>query len=713
MVASPGPGTNPLLSEERDPLNLLVARLPRIGTIRSGILAEEGVRSVGDLLRRVPRRYIDRSSIPPINRLRATDDEITIIGRVIGVRTFPGKRKRTTVTISDSTGRMECVWFGDAGWIHRVFAPGDVIAVSGKLKRFRGWQMTHPDFELVGDTADDLTHMGRIIAVYPQTTALTESGLHSRGMRSLIRRTLEWLGDGIRDPLPRHILESQGFPPMHDALLQVHFPEDFQQAARARRRLVFEEFLGLELALAQRKHALAAQQTGIEFPEVGDTFTRILDRLPFELTNSQKTVLREIRRDMRSGRSMSRLLQGDVGSGKTLVAVLCAVMAADNGHQTAIMAPTEVLAEQHALIIGRMLFEVGSDCVLITGSTPAAQRRRALTEVATGQVPVVIGTHALLGQDVEFHDLGLVVVDEQHRFGVLQREALRGKSERTPDLLVMTATPIPRSLAQTLYGDLDVSYMTEKPAGRVPIRTIALRMDDEEQGWAAVREAVQRGERAYIVFPLVEESGGIDLRAATTGFEHLRTGPLFECRLALLHGRMNTSERDQVMQAFKAGRSNVLVTTTVIEVGVDVPEATVMVIQGAERFGLSQLHQLRGRIGRSDQPSTCYLVPGSGELTEEAERRIAAMVESDDGFRLAEVDLEIRGPGEFFGTKQSGLPEFRLANVVKDADVLSAARDEAFAIVEYDPELSQTDHRPLRRLAEPFRKALEDARPVA
>jgi ATP-dependent DNA helicase RecG len=699
-------------------LEMPVSRLPGVGPARTHGLEESGIRTLGDLLRYIPRRYLDRSAMPPIRELRrsAPDEEkreLTIIGRISNLATIPRGRRRTNMTIEDGSGKLECVWFGRQDWLERVYNTGEEVAVSGELGWFRSTpQMTHPDIERVDDD-EELLHMGRVVPIYPQTGALVEARLNARGMRRLVRRVLDHLGT-LTDHLPDESRQRCDLLTLEDAFRAAHFPADIETAEQARRRLVFDEFLGLELALMGRVAQRVSAEGGISCPEVGPTFERLLKRLPFDLTGGQKQVLREIRRDMKRPVAMSRLLQGDVGSGKTLVALFAAVMASDNGYQVAIMAPTEVLAEQHAITMGRLLFEVGVDSVLITGSTPAAQRKRALDEVASGQVPVLIGTHSLLSDDARFHKLGLVVVDEQHRFGVLQREALRRKAQPVPDLLVMTATPIPRSLAQTLYGDLDVSVLAEKPPGRIPIVTRGVTQKRAETAWKSVREAVARGEQAYVVFPLIDKSEAVDVRAATEGFEELRTGPLAECRVAMLHGRMSATERDQTMQSFKSGGVDVLVCTTVIEVGVDVPNATIMVIEGAERFGLAQLHQLRGRIGRGTRPSTCFLM-ATGDLTPEAKKRLRAAVDIDDGFRLAEVDLEIRGPGEFFGTRQSGLPEFSLGHIVRDADILHTARDEAQLLIDTDPTLGLPEHVGLKALAAPFSAVLnsEDESTVA
>jgi len=697
-----------------------VIRLPGIGSVRARVLEDVGVRNMGDLLRLIPRRYLDRSAMPHIGEIkvpRKGTDELTIVGKIKRIAVVPGRKPRTVVTLMDTTGTFECVWFGKVDWLSRMFSPNERVAVSGKLKRFRSVQMVHPEIESIDEQDGDLVHTGRIIPVYPQRSDLSACGLHTRGFRRLIRRLLDHYGERIVDPIPLGIQKRHQLCSLTTALRQAHFPDSFRNAHEARRRLVFDEFLGLQLAVVGKRLRRAAEEPGVEFVTVGERFKQLLDRLPFELTDGQKQVLREIRRDMCSNIPMNRLLQGDVGSGKTLVALFSALIAVDNGYQAAIMAPTEVLAEQHALTIGRLLFEVGVDCVLITGSTPTEQRRRALAEVAAGQIPVVVGTHALLSGDVEFLKLGFVVVDEQHRFGVLQREALRRKGPLcddrsiSPDVLVMTATPIPRSLTQTLYGDMDVSVLNEKPPGRLPIRTVRSSARSAATMWKNVRQALSAGEQAYIVHPLIEQSHTADLKAATEGYEEVRDGELKGFRLGLMHGRMSTGERDRVMADFKTGQVDVLVCTTVIEVGVDVTNATVMVIEGAERFGLAQLHQLRGRIGRGTRPSTCYLVPG-GKLTEDADKRLEAVVESDDGFYLAEIDLEIRGPGEFFGTKQSGMPELRLANIVRDSDILTVARDVATAVLADDPSLATSDHLGLRPMMAPFERALKEAAEV-
>ncbi len=680
-------------------LNIPVEAVRGIGQKRSALLRSAGVETVSDLLLRVPRRHIDRSAVAPTADL-PIGVECTVVGTVVSAGALPGKRPRFVVALHDGSGRIDCVWFGGVRFLHRAFQKGDLVAVAGKVERFGGRpQMVHPEFEILASEEDeDRLHTGRIIPLYPTTAGMKEGRLDSRGLRRAVRAALDAFGGEAPDPLPEAVRAQAGLMRLTDALRQVHFPETLAAAEGARGRLAFDELLLLQAALAQARQRRLAEP-GIAFSGSEALAGPLLASLPFALTGAQRRAFAEIVSDMRRPHPMNRLLQGDVGSGKTLVALLTALVAVADGYQAAIMAPTEILAEQHLSSLQALASPLRVPVRLLVGGMRAAERRRASAEVASGEASLIVGTHALLSEDVRFHQLGLAVIDEQHRFGVFQRAALKGKGA-APDVLVMTATPIPRTLALTLYGDLDVSVLDELPPGRTPVRTAWRTADRRPAVLQFVRDEVARGRQVYLVYPLVEASEKSDLKAATEACEALRAGPLSGLRLALLHGQMKGEQKEAVMSGFKEREVDVLVSTTVIEVGVDVPNASVMVVEHAERFGLPQLHQLRGRVGRGAHASTCVLIadPPDGALSEDARARLEALARTNDGFEIAEIDLRLRGPGDAFGARQSGLPDLRIAHPVRDARLLSEARQVASRMIEADPDLSAPGHRLLREM---------------
>ncbi|MDZ7315698.1 MAG: ATP-dependent DNA helicase RecG [candidate division KSB1 bacterium] len=671
-----------------------VDRLSSVGPKRAAALAQVGVFTIEELLYYLPRRYLDRTNVTPINQLRE-DEPATVIGRIIETGIKKGGKTRFYLVLKDDTGLLVCVWFAGIPIWQRLFAVGEWLAVSGKPSRYGGLQMVHPEFDRLGRNLEvSPIHTGRIVPVYPSTEGLTDVGLDSRGFRRLMARLVKDFCGDLADPLPAALRARHDLPPLGEALRQVHLPNSFESLQCALRRLKFDELFFLQLLLALRRRRYAVQGGGTAFTHIGEKVKALSAALPFELTEAQKRVLHEIRADLRSSRPMNRLLQGDVGSGKTLVALFAMLMAVDNDCQAAIMAPTEILAEQHYLTLRSLLQGIDVHLALLIGGQKKSERERVIREIADGTAQIVVGTHALIQEHVEFSRLGLVVIDEQHRFGVMQRAALREKGLQ-PHLLVMTATPIPRTLTMTLYGDLDVSLLDQLPAGRKPIIT---RWRDEKSRrkiYEYVRQKVESGEQAYIVFPLVEESEKLDLKAATESYEIMRKTFFQSFSLGLLHGRMSAEEKAQVMDDFKSGRVQILVSTTVIEVGVDVPNATIMVIEHAERFGLSQLHQLRGRVGRGSRQSYCILI-AYGNLSAEARERLETMAATNDGFKIAEKDLQLRGPGDYFGTQQSGMPNLKVADILRDGDLLTCAREEAAALVERDPQLSAPEDLPIR-----------------
>ncbi|HTA47485.1 MAG TPA: ATP-dependent DNA helicase RecG [Bryobacteraceae bacterium] len=673
-------------------LDTPLAYLKGVGPARAAMLEGKGLETVEDLLHYFPFRYEDRSNLKPIAQL-APGELATVIAEVRSAKVAGIRRRNLGLFEAEFTDASRAILLGK--WFHGAYladrlTPGTRVALFGKIE-FDSWrgqlQMMHPETEFLGEDeeGDSALHVGRIVPIYEAA-----GKVNTRVLRLLIHRILQEIGE-LTDRLPESIRRQLKFPSRIEAVREAHFPSpgtplrilnDFRSAAQF--RLIFEEFFWLECGL-EIKRQRARSLPGIEFALTDRVREQIKKLLPFKPTDAQKRVLKEIAEDMARPSPMNRLLQGDVGSGKTIVAAEAAVIAVENGYQVALLAPTEILAAQHLFSLTPLLQKIGYSVALLTGSSTAREKAKLKEMLRMGLIRVAIGTHALIEKDVEFAKLGLVIIDEQHRFGVMQRLELLQKGI-TPDVLVMTATPIPRTLAMTLYGDLDVSVIDELPPGRRKIVTKHFTADQIELAYSAIRREIDAGRQAYVVYPLIEESEtqtGLSLKAAQQMYDHLSREVFPDVAVGLLHGRLGSGEKEAAMEAFKNGRTKILVSTTVIEVGVDVPNATVMVVEQAERFGLSQLHQLRGRVGRGAEQSYCMLV--TEKLNDTAKERIRALVDSQDGFAIAEMDLKLRGPGEFFGTKQSGLPTLRIANILRDPDILSAARHEARVFVEHPP----------------------------
>ena len=672
--------------------------LKGVGPPRADLLKKElEIFTFRDLLELFPYRHIDKTVVTPISEAIMRADFVQVAGRLGNPEVVGDKKaKRLSATITDPTGSLELIWFQGINWIQKMLEAGRGYRIFGKVGFFNGHaQITHPEIELIVPDSDQPKHLE---PVYPSTEKLKARGLGGRQIAKLVQSLFAMLRQtDLPENLPENLIKKHQLISRYTAFLHIHFPPNPAAFEVALRRLKFEElFIGqLRMGLLrQQRHRFS---TGVVFTQVGRFFNEFYENhLPFELTNAQKKVIKEIRKDMGNGRQMNRLLQGDVGSGKTMVALLCLLLAADNGFQGCLMAPTEILARQHYQNISRMLQSMDLQVRLLTGNVKSAARKKILAELKDGVVDLLIGTHALIEDTVEFKQLGLAVVDEQHRFGVAQRARLWTKSSIPPHVLVMTATPIPRTLAMTAYGDLDYSVIDELPPNRKPIFTIHRSDRARPQVMDFVRAEVARGRQVYIIYPLIEESEKLDYENLFQGYENLKAWfPEPKYYISMVHGRQPNDVRETNMQRFRTNDTQIMVGTTVIEVGVDVPNASVMIIESAEKFGLSQLHQLRGRVGRGAEKSYCILLTGQ-KVSREAKERLTTMVATNDGFRIAEKDLELRGPGEIEGTRQSGALNLKLADLVADRELLELAGSEAAEIIEKDPGLSTAEHLPLK-----------------
>ncbi|MGB1074825.1 MAG: ATP-dependent DNA helicase RecG [Flavobacteriales bacterium] len=669
--------------------------LKGVGPKRAELLrAELGIDTVEDLLSHLPFRYEDRSQFATVQDIESDDVAIQIKGHITQLDQVPGRRgARLTGKFQDERGQsLELVWFKGVKWMASQIPVQRQIVVFGKPQRYgKKWSIAHPEVELL-DSYERRGGSG-LVPVYRSTEKLSNRGLASAGLGRLMRTALVDPALEIFEILPASLLAELKMQGRDDAFRQVHAPRDVRSAEAARKRLKFEELLFLQLLLLKQKRKNTTALEGVQFAEVGTLFNRFYNEcLPWDLTSAQKRVMREIRADVNTGRHMNRLLQGDVGSGKTVVALLTALLAIDNGYQACVMAPTEILARQHFASFKEVLGDLPVRVELLTGSVKASVRKPMLADLHAGEVHILVGTHAVIEPPVVFQNLGIAVIDEQHRFGVKQRAKIWAKASIPPHILVMTATPIPRTLAMTAYGDLDVSIIDELPPGRKPIRTVHRTDASRLAVFQFIEEEITRGRQIYVVYPLIEESATMDHKDLMDGYESLsRRFPLPHFRISIVHGRMKPEDKDIEMQRFSKGTTQILVATTVIEVGVNVPNASVMVIESAERFGLAQLHQLRGRVGRGAEQSYCILMT-KDELSRDARLRMDTMVRTNDGFEIAEVDMELRGPGDVLGTQQSGVPDLRMADLLKDREILSAARYIANRILEDDPELENPKH---------------------
>lgn len=672
--------------------------LKGVGPARATLLQREiGVFTFGDLLSYYPFRYVDRTHRIPICQLNETNNYLVIKGRIAKFELLgSGRTQRLSATFFDDTGSMELVWFKGLKWIRDSLKKEQDYIVMGKPTFFNGkFSISHPDIEVYRGEYDNVTQT--FMPVYSSTEKLKAQGLASKGISKLVKTLLIEAEGRINETLPWNVVNNHRLLPKIEALKAIHFPENNDVLQKAIYRLKFEELFFLQLDYQYAKKERKEQTKGFIFGVVGEYFNRFYTEcLPFSLTNAQKRVIKEIRADMKTGAQMNRLLQGDVGSGKTLVALLCMLIAKDNGFQACMMAPTEILANQHYLSITKMVGDLPINIALLTGSTKASEKRKIKQQLQDNEIDILIGTHALIEDDVKFTNLGFVVIDEQHRFGVEQRAKMWTKNHIPPHVLVMTATPIPRTLAMTFYGDLDCSVIDELPPGRKPIKTVHQYDSDRLKVFAFMERQILLGRQVYVVYPLIKESEKLDLKDLMDGYESIsRRFPLPKYQISIVHGQMKSADKDYEMERFKHGKTNIMVSTTVIEVGVDVPNATVMVIENSERFGLAQLHQLRGRVGRGGEQSYCILMT-SDKLSYIGRERISTMVRTNDGFEISEADLKLRGPGDLQGLQQSGVVQLKIADVVKDESLIRLTRDTVKDLLQQDPYLELSDNLALK-----------------
>lgn len=672
-----------------------ITYLKGVGPGRAKLLAKElGISTYQDLLYFFPNRYIDKSRYYTISSLERNSSEVQLVGRIVHLKTVEQKKgKRLVATFRDETGEMELIWFRSQQWFREKLVLGEPYVIFGRVNWFNGqFSMAHPELELVSQHKSKLRP--KMQPIYPSTESLGKNGISNRLLTQWIAHLLQECRSSILETLPENVCRELGLLGKVDALIQIHFPDGQHQLSRAQGRLKFEELFYIQLALLLKLQQRKRKLKGLPFESVGTHFTNFYENhLPFELTEAQKRVVREIRADLGSNAQMNRLLQGDVGSGKTMVAVMCMLLAMDNGYQSCIIAPTEILAQQHYLSIKSLLDPMGISVGLLTGSVKKKDRKPMFLALEQGELNLLVGTHAVLEDTVKFKNLGLAIVDEQHRFGVAQRAKLWQKNVTPPHILVMTATPIPRTLAMSLYGDLDVSVIDTLPPGRKPIRTVHRKDSDRLRVFSFIRKEIALGRQIYVVYPLIQESEALDYKDLMDGYESIsREFPMPDYQVSIVHGQMKPEDKEYEMQRFASGKTQIMVATTVIEVGVNVPNATVMIIESAERFGLSQLHQLRGRVGRGGDQSYCILISGT-KLSEDARTRLETMVRTNDGFEIAEVDLKIRGPGDLMGTQQSGILNLKIADIVRDRELLELARERAKKILRDDPNLSAVSNR--------------------
>ncbi len=676
-----------------------LADLPNLNAKRLNALRYAGIERAIDLLYFFPRRYIDRTTTLPIHSLKGNGEEANVVGAIKHIRQAGrGRSKRLEITIADDTSFMRGVWFNGISYIKKTYKPGDLVVFFGKIKEYRGkFSIVHPKVEKLGG-ADDMQNIAKIVPVYPGNKYFSRTYITNKLLNRWIGAAMEHAN--VSEFLPTSIRKKYSFPTRMESLQMIHFPESTADHQNALKRFKYAELFLLQLSMARIKYINRERNNGIVFNKSNGLMIDFFNHhLPFELTNAQKSALDDIKRDVCSGRQMNRLLQGDVGSGKTIVAIGALLMALDNDYQAAFMAPTEILAEQHYRTLREHLNPLDIDIRLLVGGQKPASRRDILQSLKSDQCKIVVGTHAIIQDNIAFKNLGLVVIDEQHRFGVQQRAEILQKG-KNPHILVMSATPIPRSLAMTYYSDLDISLMKELPGGRKPVNTALRSAGEAGSIYRFVKKVLEKGGQAYVVYPLVEESEKVDLKDATAGFEKLKKQfPNFG--VGLLHGQMKSEDKEAVMLKFIQNDIQILVSTTVIEVGVDVPNASIMIIHHAGRFGLSQLHQLRGRIGRGSRQSYCILMYDR-KVGKDAKFRLKKMAETNDGFAIAEADLQLRGPGDFLGTKQSGLPVLKIADIVEDQALVIKAKEDAAKLIRDDPDLQKPEHQSLQRVFIPY-----------